>query len=90
MTVKITDAGTMITGPDIEIFRVRVIARGLALEINTGMKMSRGVNTVALVNKITGRNDRRKINALQALVDLVRKTDPEFGTNDSIARALTH
>lgn len=75
--------GTMITGPDIESFRLRQIARGLALEITTGMKVGkRGQNLVALANAVSGGTGRTK---KRALADLVRGWDDVPAT---VQRAL--
>lgn len=76
--------GTLITGPDIESFRVRQIARGLALEITTGMKVGkRGQNLVALANAVSGGTARTK---KRALADLVHEWDDVPAT---VARALS-
>lgn len=49
MAVETSAAGTMITGPDIEVFRWLTIRRGLKLEIETGMKLTRGRSPLAII-----------------------------------------
>jgi hypothetical protein len=49
MAIEITETGTTVTGPDILSLRWMTIRRGLKLEIETGMKMTRGRNMLAIV-----------------------------------------
>lgn len=61
--------GTTITGDDIMWFRNRQIARGLALEINTGLRAGkRGQSLVAIANRVSGGTGRTKRRALADLV----------------------
>jgi hypothetical protein len=49
MAIEISDAGTMVTGPDVMTFRWMTVRRGLKLEIETGMKLTRGANVLRIV-----------------------------------------
>jgi len=52
----------------IEELRQSTVLRALRLEIETGMRRSsRGRSTLALANEITGRNDKNKRTAYEAL-----------------------
>lgn len=49
------EGGTFITGPDIEVMRLRTLRAALSIEIKTGMKRSRrGRPTLVLVNEALG------------------------------------
>jgi hypothetical protein len=39
--IRSDDSGTTITGPDIEVYKVLTIRRGLILKIDTGMDLTR-------------------------------------------------
>jgi len=61
MAIEVSDAGTMVTGPDIERFRWMTVRRGLKLEIETGMKLSRNANVLRVVQQagITTKRTKR-------------------------------
>ena len=67
MAIETTDAGTTITGDDILNFRVLAIRRGLRLEIETGMTMSRGANMLRAANGLMDTNHRTKRKAYEDL-----------------------
>lgn len=53
MAIQTNDGGGfLITGEHIELFQAVTIARALALECNTGMKMSRGVSVLRSANSV--------------------------------------
>lgn len=53
MAIQTNDGGGFtITGEHIDLFQAVTIARALALECNTGMKMSRGVSVLRSANSV--------------------------------------
>jgi len=61
MAVEIFEGGTMITGEDVSRFRWVTVRRGLKLEIETGMKLSRNANPLRIVQNagITTKRTKR-------------------------------
>jgi hypothetical protein len=49
--------GFVITGEHIAIYRCQVVASGLALEVKTGMTVSRGRSSMLVANSISGKLD---------------------------------
>lgn len=52
---------TVITGNAIEAFRLRVLYRGLKLEIKTKMTMTRGRTSYAIIKSMGFRGSREKV-----------------------------
>jgi hypothetical protein len=49
MAIETSEAGTVVTGEHVISLRWMTIRRGLKLEIETGMKLTRGRSTLAMV-----------------------------------------
>jgi hypothetical protein len=62
--------GMTITGDDINTYRVLAMKHALSIEIKTGMKMSRGVSVLKVVNQTFGTTFRTKKQAYDWLVKL--------------------
>lgn len=89
MAIEVTESGSMmITGEHVEVYRLLAIQSMLALEINTGMKMSRGGSPMAVANSITGSTKRNKKAALVALVDHTEALTGIECTNPTVLRAI--
>lgn len=69
MALTLHEDGTIVADDPASINLVRLISlkHALSLEIRTGMKMSRGVSLLALVNQTLGTSFKRKEAALEAL-----------------------
>lgn len=58
--IEQNDSGTTITGPDIDVYRVLTIRRGLILKIDTGMSLTRiSCLSVAQEDGITSKRTNR-------------------------------
>lgn len=76
MAIEKTDGGGfVVTGRHIELYRLKTIQSALALEINTGMKMSRGGSVMKAAAATAGSSKRTKRGVL---ADLVAYTEKEF------------
>ena len=51
----------------INLLRLHTLYSSLKLEVNTGMKMSARINTLAVANQMLGTNYKRKAKALEHL-----------------------
>lgn len=69
MTIIETEGGTTITGEHIEEYRLIAIIRALAIEVQTGMKASRGPSALTLARDAGLTNKRTKSAALVQIVD---------------------
>lgn len=67
MAIETNAGGTLITGEHIDVYRTLMIRRGLKLEIETGMKLSRGANMMRAANDLMGTNHRTKRKAFEDL-----------------------
>lgn len=66
-----TDTTTTLTGAQIPAYRLLMLRRALKLEVETGMKMWRGVSIVAVLQNdgiTTARSKRKAFADLDALV----------------------
>ena len=84
-------AGFTIDMRDAEVrFRVHIMqcVHGLALEINSGMKLSRHGSLLKLVQSSYGVRARTKRGALVEMVALLHASDPEWVESSSVVRAL--
>jgi hypothetical protein len=71
------------------LFAIVTIAHGLALEINTGMKVSRmGALQGARNHGLIAPNGRSKKAALKAAVKLLKEVNPDYQPSESIKKAL--
>lgn len=64
------------------------VVHALSLEINTGMKLSSKGSVLAVSNRILGRNDRRKVAALIAMVEHLMSLDPTWSPSARVAAAI--
>lgn len=62
MAIEVTDTGITITGEHIALHQGVALAHALALEVNTGMRASRGRSAMQAANAVTGRLDRVGLN----------------------------
>lgn len=67
MAVESGDWGTLITGNDIERFRLISLRSGFRTEINTGMRMSMKYVSSKLADQVTGNTVRSKKASYAAL-----------------------
>lgn len=88
MAIEKTEGGVLITGPHIHYARFVTVAAGLALEINTGMKVSHGRSLIQVANNVTGGTKRTKIGALQDLHDALTQHLPSYKPLPSVVKAL--
>lgn len=84
--------GQVITGPDINTFRLLALAHAAALEINTGMKATRmPLSTMArncgVIPNDGTRPQKKKI--LRLTVQALREARPDYEPSELIAKALT-
>lgn len=70
-----------------KVVLVTVIS-ALTIEIKTGMKMSRGVQPVAVLKRDFGFEGRMKKAALKFAVELIQELDPEYEVSERTAAAL--
>ncbi|HKZ21144.1 MAG TPA: hypothetical protein VJQ57_13670 [Acidimicrobiia bacterium] len=58
--IEKSDAGTVITGPDVLVYRVMAVRRGLILKIDTGLSLTRASSlSVAQRDGITDKRTNR-------------------------------
>lgn len=70
--ITATAGATFFDGPEaVDLFRLVALKSALSLEIRTGMKMSRGVSTLAVANEALGTTYRRKQDALDHLTGVL-------------------
>ena len=60
----------IITGNNIELFRLKTIIRGLELEMKTGMKMSR-FSARDAAKQTLGYSSKARVQSIQLLIDMV-------------------
>lgn len=74
MTIETSDGVTVITGSDIERYRLLVLIKAMELEVKTGMKMSRNQNTYQAAQYwgVNERNKQKRLDALTALYNEMR------------------
>jgi len=72
MAIETNETGTctVITGDDIQRYRLLVLIRALELEITTGFKMARNQNTYQTAKEygVDERNKTKRLAALKALI----------------------
>lgn len=83
------DGSMLITGSDIEVYRLLSIVHALALEIRTGMVMSRGRSTMKAAAAACGSTKRTKLGVLRDLVAYMEQaTEGRWSPSPSIRAAL--
>lgn len=87
MAVTQNAGGITVTGEDVEVFRLMVGVRGVATELVTGMKPTRGFSSIKFAEQY-GIKARSKKAALEGLVDLLKKVDPGWEPKGTVAKAL--
>jgi hypothetical protein len=83
---------TMITGAEnIRKFVVLQVVHALALEVTTGMKISRYGSALqaAKLQAVVPERCRNKKTALKLAVDYMKKLDPDYEPSDSIKLAMS-
>jgi hypothetical protein len=80
--------GTMVTGEHIELFRLMALASALALEVNTGMKMSHGRSPMTVAKEVTGSAKRSKRGVLADLVAHTTAKFPMYRPVATVTKAL--
>lgn len=91
MAIETTPTGAVvITGPDIDTFALVTLASALALEINTGMRLSRIPALQAAKNLGVIPKDKRgnKKQALRLTVEKIKEARPDYEPKGSVAKAL--
>lgn len=88
MAITGDDGGITITGEHIELFHLMRVASALGLEINTGLKMSRGGSTMSVAAQLCGSTKRTKKGVLADLVKFTGERFPEYKPAPSVLRAL--
>lgn len=85
-------SGVMLTKENggVQFFQHNRIVHGLGLEVNTGMKVSRGVSMVkvAQANGMIGETTRAKKKALKEAVKFMKENYPTWEVSPSIQKAL--
>lgn len=76
------------TPEGIEYARLATFAHALALEINTGLKMSRGLSVLANAQRSGYTDKRTKKGALRDIIALQRELLPSYEESPSILKAL--
>lgn len=87
MAITQNAGGTMVTGEDIDVLRFMMGLRAVAMEVATGMKPTRGFSALAFAAEY-GVKARTKKAALEGLVEVMKKADPEWEPKGTVARAL--
>ena len=82
------ESGTSITGKSIDLYRFLAAIRGLALEVNTGMKVSSRANLIRVAEGYTGETYRTRKQALRGLVEAAGRAIPDYTVPVSVERAL--
>ena len=85
------NGGTMITGPDIKTYALVNVAVALAMEINTGMQLTRACTGLqAAKNHGIIPKDKRgnKKQALKLTVQKIREEWPGYEPSAQVAKAL--
>ncbi len=84
--------GTIVTGDDINTFRLLTLIHAAALEVSTGMKASRMPLSTAAINCGVIPNDGKrpqKKKILRLAVQKMREVRPDYEPSALVAKALT-
>lgn len=75
---------------NVRMYRVLQVMHGLALEINTGMKLSSRGSVMTVARGMCGSSKRTKKGVLRDYVAWVqRELDPGFTPRESVAKAMS-
>jgi hypothetical protein len=88
MAIENHSAGITITGEHIQLFHLMRVQAGLALEINTGMKLSGGRSTMKLAKGLCLSTKNTKKGVLLDLVAFTHTRFPEQKPTQTVVRAL--
>ncbi len=89
MAVEINDGGMTITGEHIPLFRAMQVMHGLALEINSGLKLSNRGSVMLIARGMCGSAKRTKKGVLADYVKWFRASNPAWEPSGSVAKALS-
>lgn len=78
---------TVLTGAAIDVFQLIRVAHGLSIEINTGMKMSRG-SVMNLAKEYCGSSKRTKHGVLKDYVEWLNEVIPGWDVPMTIINAM--
>jgi hypothetical protein len=78
---------TVLTGVGIDAFQVARVAHGLSIEINTGMKMSRG-SVMNLAKEYCGSHKQTKKGVLRDYVAWLKLVIPGYEPAETIVEAM--
>lgn len=79
---------TVITGEGIAKFRITQVMHGLALEINTGMRLSNRGSVMNVARDMCGSAKRTKKGVLADYIAWVEREHPDITVSDTIRQAL--
>lgn len=88
MPIEAGEGGTSITGDEVNLFRYLQVMHGLALEINTGMKLSSRGSVMQVGQRICGSTKRTKKGVLRDMVAYAREQFPAWEPSASVVKAL--
>lgn len=78
---------TVITAGLVDVFQVLRVAHALSIEINTGLKMSRG-SVMNLAKQYCGSSKRTKRGVLRDYVEWLKEVLPDYEPSDTIVEAI--
>lgn len=78
---------TLLTGAGIDAFQVMRVAHALAIEINTGLKMSNG-SVMLLAKEYCGSSKRTKRGVLIDYIAWLKEVLPDYEPSASINQAM--
>jgi len=78
----------VLTGAGVHMFRYLQLIHGLALEINSGMKLSSRGSVMNAAKEVCGSPKRTKRGVLADMVKFMRTQDPSYTPSDRVAKAL--
>lgn len=76
------------TPEGIAIMRHISLVHALALQVNTGMKLSRGISAIKIAQQDGHTTKRTAKGALRDTVQRLREVYPEYEPSEGVARAL--
>jgi hypothetical protein len=88
MAIENFDGGIMVTDESVSLYRALALGHGLALEINTGMKLSSKGSVMLAAAAFCGSTKRTKRGVLKDYVAYMKKAIPTFEPSERIVKAL--